>query len=168
MPRCSSPRSVRLQRITPFAPRFWPLLRRSIALHPELISSNPAPCNCSTPPTMFIFPGLLCSPLAAVVLSNQTRLLALLKDLRPFRVGRSAAPPCTSDLMGLGGGRTLPRFDPKTLQSPVGCLDMFDQILKRRNLIVCGPELRSGPDMQRDYGQASPTRIREMRLHPVC
>jgi hypothetical protein len=158
MPRCSFPRSVRLQRITPFAPRFWPLLRRSIALHPELISLNPVPCNCSTPPTMFIFPGLLCSPLAAAVLSNRTGL-ALLKDLRPFRVGRSAAPPGTSDLMGLGGGRTVPRFDPKTLQSPVGCLDILNQILKRWNLIVCGPKLRSGPDMQRDYGPESPTRI---------
>jgi hypothetical protein len=168
MPRCSFPRSVRLQRITPFAPRFWPLLRRSIALRPELISSNPVPCHCSTPPTIFIFPGLLCSPKAAV-LSDRTGLLALLKDLRPFRIGRgSAAPPGTSDLMGLGGGRTVPRFDPKTLQYPVGCLDIFDQILKRWNLNVCGPELRSGPDMQRDYGPASPTRIREMRLHPVC
>ena len=101
---------------------------------------------------MFIFPGLLCSPLAAAVLSDRTGLLALLKGLRPFRVGRSAAPPGTSDLMGLGGGRTVPRFDPKTLQSPVGSLDIFDQILKRWNLIVCGLELRSGPDMQRDYG----------------
>ncbi len=48
------------------------------------------------------------------------------------------------------------------------CLGIFDQILKRWNLIVCGPERRSGPDMQRDYGPASPTRIREMRPHPVC
>ncbi len=55
-------------------------------------------------------------------------------------------------------GRTVPRFDDptgqldsvtvKTLQSPVWCLDIFDQILKRWNLIVCGPELRSGSDMQ--------------------
>jgi hypothetical protein len=29
------------------------------------------------------------------------------------------------------GGRELLRFDSKTLQSPVGCLDIFDQILKR-------------------------------------
>ncbi len=48
------------------------------------------------------------------------------------------------------------------------CLNIFDQILKRWNLIDCGPELRSGPDMQRDYGPASLTRILEMQLHPVC
>ena len=78
--------------------------------------------------------------------------------------------PGTSDLWAWGGEATTFScfFYSKTLQFPVGCLDIFDQILKRWNLIVCGPELRSGPDMQRDYGPASPTRIREIQLHPVC
>jgi hypothetical protein len=92
-----------------------------------------------------------------------TRRCCPLLSTRTHRHGRSVG---TSDLLGLGG--EVLRFDSKTLQSPVGCLDIFDQILKRWNLIVCGPELRSGPNMQRDYGPVSPTRIREMRLHPLC
>ncbi len=47
------------------------------------------------------------------------------------------------------GGETSTFFDSKTLQSPVGCFDIFDQILKRCwNLTVSpdwGPALRAGP-----------------------
>ena len=149
-----------------------------VAIAQRLLLTLMTPWRLLTPPSAWTAPTLLhastsstCVNSPSVRPSTPTSPSPPWYDLLVF-----CAPLCHHFVfrhlrpLGLGWGKatTFPTFDSKTLQSPVGCFDGFDQILKRWNLIVCGPDLRSGPDMHRDYGPASPTRIREMRLHPVC
>ena len=119
-----------------------------VAIAQRLLLTLMTPWRLLTPPSAWTAPTLLhastsstCVNSPSVRPSTPTSPSPPWYDLLVF-----CAPLCHHFVfrhlrpLGLGWGKatTFPTFDSKTLQSPVGCFDGFDQILKRWNLIVCG------------------------------